>query len=318
MVASVPDLGSEKPVHSFVSEEQQFRVSVQEFTHLPPHIVLREQDFGRDVDRMLEFYRKSLPFTHSGQELHMRPRKPKPRDPTRIRTADQARDAASRARRRCSNSVHELCPTDMLTLTSRGLLVTRDQAWKALGFFVPWVRKLDPEFETVSALEKHLKGDFHLHVAVRMKPLSFNTLRRLWHQALHKAMGLPPVKQMLRGPDSPGNVVSSKGQRRSGAGAWHRITDPVKLASVLARYLSKYLSKELEREFNRRSFAPSKGIKVKPRRSAYVQALVFRDAVREVCARLGLLEALDAGLLNAWEKDERVWYCRVPSEVWSP
>jgi hypothetical protein len=196
--------------------------------------------------------------------------------------------------------------------------VTRDQAWKALGFFVPWVRKLDPEFETVSALEKHVKGDFHLHVAVRMKTLSFNTLRRLWHQALHKAMGLPPVKEMLRGPDSPGNVVSSKGQRRSGAGAWHLITDPVKLASVLARYLSKYLSKELEREFNRRSFAPSKGVKVRPRRSAYVQALVFREAVREVCARLGLLEALDAGLLNAWEKDERVWYCRVPSEAWSP
>jgi hypothetical protein len=318
VVASVPDLGAEKPVHNFASEEQQFRVSVQEFTHLPPHIVVREQDFGRDVDRMMEFYRRQVPFTHSGQELHMRQRKAKKRDPNRIRTADQARDAASRARRRCSNSVHELCPTDMLTLTSRGLLVTRDQAWKALGFFVPWVRKLDSEFETVSALERHVKGDFHLHVAVRMKSLSFNTLRRLWHQALHKALGLPVPKEMLRGPAAPGNVVSSKHQKRSGAGAWWRITDPVKLTEVLARYLGKYLGKELEREFNRRSFAPSKGVKVKPRRSAYLQALVFREAVREVCARLGLLDALDAGLLNPWEKDDRVWYCRVPSGVWSP
>lgn len=318
MSVTVADIGSELPAHDWVVEPEQFRARVQEFSKLPPILCVRFKDFGPDLDKYMQTYRMGVRSSSPGQELFPRPRKRRERNKNRIRTAQEAHDARSRARRRCSLAIKELAPTTMLTLTGRSNIVSRDIAWSALEYFVAQVRRLQPDLETVTVLERHVKGDYHVHVAVNIGRISYNTLRRFWHQALHKALGLPIPSAMLRGADSPGNVVDSRNVKRTAKGAWWRIKDPVKLAEVLAHYLGKYLTKELEREFNRRSYAPSKGIKVKPPCMAYLRALTFRAAVQELLERVGLWDAYCAGRLRPWERDDEVWYCQVPTEVWTP
>lgn len=121
----------------------------------------------------------------------------------------------------------------LLTLTLReGSDTYRTQEeWKALwDRFNRLLKKVDENFQYVAVLERHKKGNYHLHAAV-VGRVNIKVLRQLWWSVCGgRGMGNVDIKYRQ-------NVTIY--QRRQG----------------LAKYISKYISKQFDQtEFNKKRY----------------------------------------------------------------
>jgi len=298
-----------KPVHSTFSEPVQFRARLQTYSNLPPELTIRAVDFEPQNARYFEAYRRSLPFTESGQVIHINTphARRKKRDPATPPDPENVQRALFRARRRLKDAVKELSPTALLTLTSRNRLNDLDRAYRAWGRFLTLVRQADPEFAGVVVPELHASGlHWHLHVAVRTV-LGHKLLRRCWHIALSWLDGVR-VTKTLRGAEAPGNVDLKYGSRGS---------DAAGRAARIAKYIGKYLSKDLHSQFGRKSYAPTKNISVAESQRFYLAALSAEEARLEALRILGFSEE-QAAAVSFWTPDEKLAYVAFRESQWPP
>src|SRR4051794_15577824 len=105
------------PLHSPWTEADQYRLKVQKFTHTGPLLTVRRVNFDAYNDRIVNAYRRSLPYTREGDVINLPPRRQ--RDPDRPRTAEDIERSRRRASKGLRDSIRELAPEGMLTLTSR-------------------------------------------------------------------------------------------------------------------------------------------------------------------------------------------------------
>lgn len=289
-------LAPAKPVHSPWSEPIQYRARLQTYSHLPSELVVRAVDFEPQNDRIMNAYRRALPFTESGQVIHMdTARKRKPREPGTPPDPENVQRSLFRARRRLKDAVKELAPTALLTLTSRNRLHDLDRAYGAWGRLRVLARQVDPEFAAVVVPELHASGlHWHLHAAVRTS-MNHKVLRRLWHIAL---MGLDGVRvtKTLRGAESPGNVDLKYGSKSG---------DVSGRAMRIAKYIGKYLSKDLHTQFGRKAYAPTRNITVAKAQRFYLVALTAEEARLEALQILGF-SSEDALAVRFWTPDDKV------------
>lgn len=297
-----------KPVHDPWQEPIQYRAKLQTFTHLPAELVVRAVDFEPQNQRIMDAYRRSLPFTSSGQVIQMATaRARKPRQPGEAPKPENVQRALFRARKRLKDAIKELAPTALLTLTSRNRLNDLDRAYRAWGRMLTLVRQADPEFAAVVVPELHASGlHWHLHVAVRTT-LGHKVLRRCWHIALSWLDGVR-VSKTLRGSDAPGNVDLKYGSRGA---------DVAGRAARIARYIGKYLSKDLHAEAGRKSYAPTRNVSVAESQRFYLHALSAEDARIEALGILGFSQA-DAREVTFWTPDDKLAYVAFKASQWPP
>lgn len=255
------------PLHSPWTEADQFRLKVQKFTHTGPVLTVRRVSFDAYNDRILNAYRRALPFTREGDVINLPPRRLP--DPTRPRSPEDIERSRRRAAKGLRDSIRELAPEGMLTLTSRLRLHDLDVGRRVVARFLRSIKPVSPEFAAVIVPEKNPSGEgLHFHLAYRgLGDARWNTLRRLWHCSLLAEEGEAPRYKgaLLRGSDSPGNidVKKSKGGRVAGS------------ASRIGRYMGKYLSKEagVDWGLSRKAFTCTQNVNLQAARLYYLNAL---------------------------------------------
>jgi hypothetical protein len=297
-----------KPVHCTFAEPVQYRAKLQRFTHMPPELVVRAVDFEPGNNRYFEAYRRQLPFTESGQVIHIdAARRRKARSPDTPPDPENVQRSLFRARKRLKDSIKELAPTALLTLTSRNRLNDLDRAYAAWGRFLTLVRQADPEFAAVVVPELHASGlHWHLHAAVR-STLGHKVLRRCWHIALSWLDGVR-VTKTLRGAEAPGNVDLKYGSRGS---------DVAARAARIAKYIGKYLSKDLHTQAGRKSYAPTRNISVAQSQRFYLSALTAEEARLEALQVLGFSREEALGVMF-WTPDEKLAFVAFKDSTWPP
>lgn len=157
--------------------------------------------------------------------------------------------AGRRAKRNCKWKVRMLGADRLWTLTTRGGIKTRAEAWELWGQFERYCSRRFAKFKCVVVMELHggggaNHGSWHIHFCTnRFFPV--DSMRLWWHRIL-TGRALPSP---MRGADSPGNVDVS------------RVLGGGKLCAYLAKYLAKSLTDELADTSKRvKRFASSKGI----------------------------------------------------------
>ncbi len=128
------------------------------------------------------------------------------------------------------------------------------------------MRKAGVEFQYVSVLEKHKKGNYHLHAAI-VGRANIKLIRKIWYSIVGHSGGKPN-----------GQIDVSF---RPGVSSHRRMAG-------LAKYVSKYVSKQIDQvEFNKKRYWSSKTAIPEPRRHI-LNSTNMMDALKEVCARLSL------------------------------
>lgn len=260
------------PLHSPWTESEQFRLKVQRFSTTGPLITVRRVSFDAYNERIVNAYRRSLPFTSEGDVINLPPRRA--RDPNRVRSAEDIERSRRRASKALRDSIRELAPEGMLTLTSRDRLDDLDAGRRVVARFLRSIKPVSPEFAAVIVPEKNPSGKgVHFHLAYRgLGDARWNTLRRLWHGALLAESGEARPSAVLRGGDAPGNidVKKSKGSRQGAA-------------SRIGRYMGKYLSKDVGEGWGagRKAFTCTQNVTVQAAQLYYLKALTPEDALVE-------------------------------------
>ena len=205
LLSQAPDRAS--PRHHFFAEEEQFRVKVQRFSHVPPEFTVQKISFSSDVKRYQNAY-------YRGQSSCFTSRTRSAPEPGAIRDEESVERSQRRAKSNIRRSVLELAPNHFSTFTTREIgpeyLTASD--WSSIwSHFVRLTRSAGIDFEYVAVLERHPSNPrhFHLHVAWRGRA-SYNFLRRFWHIAIEAHHGRR-VSKMMRGSDSPGNIQNQPG-----------------------------------------------------------------------------------------------------------
>ena len=150
---------------------------------------------------------------------------------------DQAR-SVQRSKKKMRHKIHSIGCDRLLTLTHRekdqAIFKTKDWWAESWEKFLRIASKAGVQFEYVAVLEKHKKGNFHLHVALK---------------------GFMPVKRLRRiwcvccGGRGMGNVDVK----------FRQDLPPMRRRKGLARYLSKYMAKQIgDVEFNKKRYWSSK------------------------------------------------------------
>lgn len=186
--------------------------------------------------------------------------------------------AARRARQMLRLRATHLGVDRLFTVTSRGLLTSRDEAQVAWSEFSRRMRTKYPAAQWIAVPEPHKSGaHWHVHFASRGY-LDVKVLRRAWHAVLCKLYGLK--REETRGEAAPGNIdVSYKG------GAFG-----VRLVRKIAGYLAKYLGKTADAAvevFNKKRYWCSMGIQLPKSWHVWLDDDSIEGAVRAVCKRLG-------------------------------
>ena len=177
--------------------------------------------------------------------------------------------AAARAKRRVRYLVKNMMATHLVTLTKREVLETgfwTPEEWaKAWDSFRRLLTRVIGEFPYVAILEKHQKGNYHLHVAWCGR-VNVQLVRRMWLAVIGGGKGCGNIDAKLI-------KVKAGGDR----------------ASRIARYISKYVAKHFEEDsrFNKKRYWASRQTLPECRR--YVLSQVGADDVlAEVARVLGL------------------------------
>lgn len=184
---------------------------------------------------------------------------------------DMVAKSAARARKKVRKLVKNMGADRLFTLTRRESdpagFWTRDQWVAAWDRFRRLSEKAGVPLLYVSVLERHKKGNFHLHAAIRGW-INIKLARKIWCA--------------ICGGRGEGNVdVDYKGMRGR--------LSPLDRAARIARYISKYMAKSLEgsHEFNRKSYWGSRQQLPEVRR-VVMKGGTFGSCVGEALEYLGL------------------------------
>jgi len=148
--------------------------------------------------------------------------------------------AAQRAKRKMRLMVKNMGADHLLTLTKREAegsdYATAEEWAEYWDKFRRMMVRVIGDFPYVAILEKHKKGNYHLHVAWCGR-INLGNVRRIWHAALGGGKGC-------------GNIDHQKIKVKSGGDRSARI----------ARYITKYVSKHFETEprFNKKRYWASR------------------------------------------------------------
>lgn len=176
-----------------------------------------------------------------------------------------------RSKRKVRHLIKSMGCDRLLTLTRReGELdewYSQDDWIKAWKRFNRLLRIAGAPISYVAVLERHKKGNYHLHAAIVGK-CNINLIRRCWYAALgQRTDGLTPGQTNIQFRQN-----CTPYQRRAG----------------LAKYVSKYLTKQANlSEFNRKRYFQSSHELPLPTRQV-LRAANFLDAVAEMCSLLSL------------------------------
>ena len=172
-----------------------------------------------------------------------------PGDPLWATLTDEERDtqlavlrrkaiaAARRARGNMSWKLRMLRADRLWTLTKRGRIETRDDAWALWGEFERVMSRRYPWFKCVVVIEAHKLDGFHIHFAGN-RYMHVDCVRLIWHRVLT----CQRLRSPLRGVDAPGNVDVE-----------YRPTSVRRLCNYMGKYLGKGFDapEELGRRFKR-------------------------------------------------------------------
>ena len=150
-------------------------------------------------------------------------------------SAEGLQKSAARAKRKLRHLVKNMCATHLLTLTRRE--TKQSDFWTPEEWAAAWDRlrrmlvKLIGEFPYVAVLERHEKGNYHLHIAW-LGRVNLNVLRPAWWVCV--------------GGRGAGNVDAQ----------YIRVAAGRSRADRVARYISKYVTKNLDTEcrFNKKRY----------------------------------------------------------------
>lgn len=199
------------------------------------------------------------------------PPKRKPREQSEQNEHD-LQSSCLRSKRKVRHLIKSMGCDRLLTLTKR----ERDddeQWWGVDDWAAAWKRlnrllaKYGYPLKYVAVLEKHKKGNYHLHAAI-VGRVNVKILRGLWLQCL-------PVRQDGR---TSGNVDIKMRQN---------VTE-YKRKAGLARYVSKYITKQSHLvEFNKKRYWSSRQVITQPQRYI-LQARTLHDSLLEIAGILGI------------------------------
>ena len=201
------------------------------------------------------------------------------RDKPDVIDRDNIQKSAARAKRHVRILTKNMGASHLVTFTRRETEQT--------GFSTPdqwaddWDRlrriivKAKGEFPYVAVLEKHKKGNYHLHVAWVESPgqkVNLNLVRGAWWAVLGGRHSAADGK-------TPGNVDARFIPCRAG----------LERADRVARYISKYTSKHFEDEtrFNKKRYWHSRQVVPAARRTV-LRAKTCDQALNELISRHGL------------------------------
>ena len=129
--------------------------------------------------------------------------------------------------------------------------------------FVRLCRIAGIELDYVATLEKHKKGNFHLHAAIVGK-VHINTIRKIWLQVVGKGQG---------------NVDISFKQHQT----------PTQRLAGVARYVSKYITKQLDNfDFNKKRYWASRSEPLEKPKKIILSAQDMAGALAELAGVLSL------------------------------
>lgn len=181
---------------------------------------------------------------------------------------ENQRKAAARSKRKMRHLVKNMMADHLVTFTKRELegseYWTPDQWAKAWDRLRRLLSRVLGDFPYVAILEKHKKGNYHLHVAWCGR-VNVGIVRKMWLSALGGGRGC-------------GNIDAKKIKVPAGGDR----------AARIARYISKYVSKHFDEDprYNKKRYWASRQTLEEARR--YVLAADTLDgARREVEAFLG-------------------------------
>ena len=205
--------------------------------------------------------------------------------------------AASRAKRKMRHLVKNMMADHLVTLTRReaeGTEFWTPEQWaKAWDKFRRLLTRYIGEFPYVAILEKHQKGNYHLHVAWCGR-VNVGIVRKMWLAALGGGQGC-------------GNIDAKKIKVPAGGDR----------ASRIARYISKYVSKHFESDprYNKKRYWASRQTLEEARRYV-LKADTIDGGLREAHALLGCDFSARAVLENGKLKLDEVFYFPDGGGVW--
>jgi hypothetical protein len=147
-------------------------------------------------------------------------------------------------------------PSVLWTLTKRGRIESREEAWRRWGEMERICSRRFPGLKFVVVIEPHAIDGYHIHFAAS-KFLMATTMRLLWHRILTGQK----LRGVLMGAESPGNVDAK-----------YQVRSTKRLCSYMAKYLGKTFDVELGKRFKR--YAASKGIAEPARRREWLPTLL--------------------------------------------
>lgn len=209
-----------------------------------------------------------------------------------VKSDEERQDNILRATQRAQRRIRLLCMEAgvdrMFTFTTRHVM-DRDTLLHAWDLFRRSMEKHYNGFRYVATMELHPKGKpGHIHIHAGLTGFyNVNILRKLWHHALNTVLGRPMT--MTSGADSPGNIdTGRKGKRHTG----------LRASLAIASYIGKYVGKGMLQAFNRKRYLQSKGIKLTPAQSQWLEADNLSDAFFEACTKFGIIESLDRAVVR--------------------
>lgn len=298
-----PLVDNSKPLHLWFEEQEQYRVKVRTFSKVPPEVTIQRISFTKDVERYENAYDRG------DHVCGARARGRRELVPVHLRDQESIERSARRAKTNLRLRVTELAPSNFCTFTTREVGPTYlglDDWLEIWGNFIRYVRAAGSQFEYVAVLERHPSNPDHLHLHCAFRgSWHYNLLRRFWHMAIGRHMGIP-IKKMMRGGDAPGGVQDQPVKAARGS---------FKHVRKIARYISKYITKDAITVFNRKSYFSSKGITVKAAKAYWLESLDYGDAIREACKLVGEWDSVRGMTQKAFFGGERVvWFAIDPEK----
>ncbi len=161
--------------------------------------------------------------------------------PDEFEVAQRLKKAVHRSRKGLMWAVRGLRGDRIFTLTKRGRIQSKGEAWALWRKFKRIAVMRFKGFEAIVVIEPHTVDGFHIHFVVN-RFWDVSVMRFWWHRVLTGER----LKTVLRGEDSPGNIE---------AGNPHR-------GEKIAKYLGKYVGKAFQGIPGRaKRYACSKGIR---------------------------------------------------------
>lgn len=196
----------------------------------------------------------------------------------------------NRSKRKVRHLIKSMGCDRLLTLTKResdpDTYWTKDEWAAAWDKFNKLCKKAGAPISYVAVLEKHKKGNYHLHAAI-VGHISVNLIRKIWLVCIGGGKGSGNVDIKMR-------RNCSEHVRRAG----------------LAKYVSKYITKQADNtEFNKRRYWPSRHKLPEPRRYILNSEHVV-SALIELAEYLGLnfRVLLDKAFMFEGGNGEGAWF----------